>query len=145
VRCVNARKYRGLLRAGMSPTVRQMVLLSRVEEWVRAGRKQFPLSCCEYPGVIDPKGHERLRAFSAETFPRWAYQGDGWTIEKQLRMLNGENTVCLSYTLLAGERAVDLEVKPLFALRGIHDLMYQWNGRLLTEGGASKGQPFAHH
>lgn len=143
---VNTRKYHGLLVAAMSPPVRQMVLLSRVEESVRlpGNLTPQPLSSCEYPGVIHPQGHEHLRAFSADPFPRWAYQGEGWTIEKQLRMLPGENTVCLSYTLLAGERAVELEVKPLFALRGIHDLMYQWNGRLLTEGGG-KGQPFSHH
>jgi predicted glycogen debranching enzyme len=41
--------------------------------------------------------------------------------------------VVLSYTLLGGERAVDLEVRPLFALRGMHELMYQWNGRLDAE------------
>jgi predicted glycogen debranching enzyme len=143
--CLNTRKYHGLLVAATSPPVRQMVLLSRVEEFVRAGGRPHPLSSCEYPGVIHPGGHENLRAFSDEPFPRWAYQGESWTIEKQLRMLPGENTVCLSYTLLAGERPVELEVKPLFALRGVHDLMYQWNGRLLTEGVGPKGQSFGHH
>src|SRR5437763_10580387 len=93
--CLNTRKYHGLLVAAMSPPVRQMVLLSRVEEWVRLGGKAFPLSSCEYPGVIHPQGHQSLRAFSAEPFPRWAYQGAGWTIERQLRMLPGENTICL--------------------------------------------------
>jgi predicted glycogen debranching enzyme len=143
--CLNTRKYHGLLVAAMSPPVRQMVLLSRVEEWVRLRGKAFALSSCEYPGVVHPQGYESLRAFSAEPFPRWAYQGDGWTIERRLRMLPGENTVCLSYTLLAGDSAVELDLKPLFALRGIHDLMYQWNGRLLVENNGSKALPYRHH
>src|SRR5690242_4644469 len=62
---VNTRKYHGLLVAAMTPPVRQMVLLSRVEEFVlRDGRSQQALSSCEYPGVIHPRGHEALRAFN---------------------------------------------------------------------------------
>lgn len=144
VPCLNTRKYHGLLVAPLSPPVRQTVILSRVEETVVAGGKYFPLSSCEYPGTVHPQGHHYLRAFSADPFPRWAYQGDGWTIEKQLRLLPGENTVCVSYTLLAGSGPVQLEFRPLFALRGIHELMYQWNGRLVVAN-ETRGRPHQHH
>lgn len=127
---LNTRKYHGLLVAAMSPPLRRMVLLSRVEEVVRVGRKEFALACSEYPGTIHPTGHEFLRAFSTEPFPRWAYQGDGWTLEKSVRLLDAENTVCISYTLLGGTKPVGLELRPLLALRGIHDLAYQWNAPL---------------
>lgn len=130
---LNTRKYHGLLVAAMAPPVRQMVLLARVEEFVHRDGKAYALANSEYPGTIYPLGYQFLRAFSNEPFPRWAYQGEGWTVEKQLRLLRGENTVLLSYTLLGGNRPVDLEVRPLFALRGIHDLMYQWNGLLQVE------------
>ena len=141
---LNTRKYHGLLVAAMSPPLRQMVLLSRVEEFVIAGGEAVPLTSCEYPGVIRPQGYRLLRAFNADPFPRWAYQGDGWTIEKQLRLIPGENTVCLSYTLLGGEKGVELELNPLFALRGIHELMYQWNGRLMAES-AGRSATCSHH
>src|SRR5262245_11486155 len=127
---LNTRKYHGLLVASMAPPVRRMCILSRVEEFVRTAGRVDPISCAEYPGVIHPNGRSFLRAFSTSPFPRWAYQGDGWTIEKNLRLLSGENTVILSYTLLTGDRAVELELNPLFALRGIHELMYQSSGRL---------------
>ena len=130
---LNTRKYHGLLVAAMAPPVRQMVLLSRVEECVYRDGKSHPLACSEYPDAIHPAGHQFLRAFSTDPFPRWAYQGEGWTVEKQLRLIKGENTVVLSYTLLGGNRPIDLELRPLFALRGIHDLMYQWNGRQQVE------------
>lgn len=127
---LNTRKYHGLLVAAMTPPVRRMVILSRVEESVRCDGRSFDLASNEYPGVIHPQGHTYLRAFNHEPFPRWAYQGDGWTIEKQLRLLQGENTVLLTYTLLGGGGPVEVELRPLFALRGMHDLMYQWNGHL---------------
>jgi predicted glycogen debranching enzyme len=130
---LNTRKYHGLLVAAMSPPLRRMVILSRVEETVRAASGEDSLACCEYPGVIFPLGHQRLRGFSNEPFPRWAFQGNGWTIQKSLELLHGENTVCLTYTLLTAHDPVELSLRPLLALRGIHELMYQWNGRLFAE------------
>jgi predicted glycogen debranching enzyme len=133
VASLNTRKYHGLLVAAMAPPVRRMVLLSRVEETIRADGRAVLLACNEYPGTIHPHGHTHLAAFNSEPHPRWAYQSDGWTIEKELRLIHGENTVLLSYTLLAGDKPVELELAPLLALRGIHELSYQWNGRLTTE------------
>src|SRR5436305_7947233 len=75
---LNTRKYHGLLVASLAPPVRQTVLLSRVEETVVSGDQSFPIACCEYPGTVHPDGHQYLRAFNAEPFPRWAYQGEGW-------------------------------------------------------------------
>jgi predicted glycogen debranching enzyme len=130
---LNTRKYHGLLVAAMSPPARRMVLLSHVEETVWTSHGEFALSNNEYPGTIFPRGFTHLRAFNVEPFPRWAYQGDGFTIEKSLRLLEGKNTVCVSYSLLTGEKSVTLEIRTLLALRGIHELMYQWNGRLTAE------------
>src|SRR5689334_25215377 len=80
---INTRKYHGLLVAAMSPPVRRMVILSRVEEFVRVeGSKSAAteaLASNEYPGAIFPDGHTRLAAFAAQPFPRWAFQGNGWT------------------------------------------------------------------
>jgi predicted glycogen debranching enzyme len=130
---MNTRKYHGLLVAAMTPPVRRMVLLSHVDETVTTESGPSPLACNEYPGTIYPQGYRLLRAFSAEPYPRWAYQGPGFTLEKSVSLLRGENTVCLTYTLLGGGKPVSLEARPLLALRGIHELTYQWNGRLLAE------------
>ena len=127
---INTRKYHGLLVASMQPPVKRTVILSRVEDIVQMGSRTLPLSACEYPGAIHPNGYQLIRAFSAQPFPRWAYQGEGWTIEKNLQLVHGENTVLISYTLLASDGPVEVEMKPLFALRGIHDLTYQWNSRM---------------
>src|SRR5437667_7236675 len=138
---LNTRKYHGLLVAAMAPPVRRLVLLSRVEEVVHCDGWPTPLACNEYPGTIHPDGYQSLHAFSSEPFPRWAYQGDGWTLEKSLQLLRGQNTVVLTYTLIGAARPLDLELRPLLALRPIHDLMYQWNGRLDAE----EKSPAGHH
>ncbi len=130
---LHTRKYHGLLVAPMLPPHRRMVLLSRVEESFFFAGGRYCLSSNEYPGTIHPRGHEYLRAFNHDPFPRWAYQGDGWTIEKSLRLLHGKNTVVICYTLLGGQESIDLELRPLFALRGIHELAYQWNGKLSAD------------
>ena len=130
---LNSRRYHGLLVAAMTPPVRRMVLLSRVEETLWCDGRRYDLACNEYPGVVYPQGHLHLRAFSTDPFPRWAYQGEGWTVEKHLRLLRGENTVVLGYTLLGGDKPVDVELRPLLALRPIHELSYQSNSRLLVE------------
>ena len=135
---LNTRKYHGLLVAALAPPVRRMVLLSRVEETLYRDGWPFPLACNEYPGTIHPEGYRLLKAFSHEPFPRWAYQGEGWALEKSLHLLRGQNTVCLAYTLLGGEKPLEMELRPLLALRGIHDLMYQWQGRLTVEPGPAK-------
>src|SRR5215217_6579312 len=102
----NTRKYHGLLVAAMSPPVRRMVLLSRVEETVFHDGWPHALACNEYPDAVHPQGH---------------------------KLLGGENTVVLSYVLEGAKKPIELEIRPLFALRGIHELMYQWNAPLAPE------------
>jgi len=138
VGCLNTRKYHGLLVAALSPPVRRMVLLSRVEEKVRVDGWSASLDCAEYPGIITPQGQQLLAAFSTEPFTRWAYQNEGWTLEKSLRLSPYRNTVLLTYTLLGAKQPVNLQVRPLFALRGIHELMLQWNARLDPDPAATQ-------
>ncbi|HEV2295483.1 MAG TPA: amylo-alpha-1,6-glucosidase [Tepidisphaeraceae bacterium] len=130
---MNTRKYHGVLVAAMTPPVGRMVLLSRLEETLHLKGWPHALACNEYPGTIYPEGHRLLKAFCAGPYPRWAYQGDGWTLEKSVRLVRGENTVVVSYTLLGADCPAELDVRPLLALRSMHDLMYQWNGRLAAE------------
>ena len=129
---MNTRKYHGLLVAAMSPPgpadgpavpgrgIGRLRRLAGAPGVQRIPRHDLPP---RRPGASGVQPHP---------FPRWAYQGQGWTVEKTLRLLTGTNTVVLTYTLLGGDccRAIELQVRPAFALRGIHDLMYQWNGQL---------------
>lgn len=127
---MNTRKYHGLLVAAMSPPVRRMVLLSRTEETVVCDGKSQELACNEYAGnVIHPQGHLALRSFEHWPYPRWTYEASGCRLAKELRTVEGRNAVVVVYTLLEAPGPATLEVRPLFAMRGIHELAYQWNGQ----------------
>src|SRR3712207_163660 len=79
---LNTRKYHGLLVAAMAPPVRRMVLLSHVDETLVSDGWPHALSTNEYPGTFHPEGYRSLAAFSPEPFPRWAFQGENWTLQK---------------------------------------------------------------
>src|SRR3954469_22884121 len=96
---MNTRKYHGLLVAAMAPPVRRLVLLSRVEETLRVRGWPCELACNEYPGTVHPEGNRLLRNFSSSPFPRWIYGSEGWTLEKTVQLLQGQNSVVLTYTL----------------------------------------------
>ena len=82
--------------------------------------------------VVDVDGAIRSACAELAASMGYAVESTG-DMSHARRLLRGENTVLISYTLLGGNRPIDLELKPLFALRGIHDLMYQWNGLLEVE------------
>ncbi len=128
---LNTRKSHGLLVAQMAPD-RQMVLLSRVEESLWCGGRRFALDCNEYPGAIYPQGYRHLREFIDGACPRWIYEEEGWRLEKRVWLVQGSNTVVISYKLLEGE-GIDFEVRPLMSLRSVDELTYQYNGRLRVE------------
>ena len=108
-------------------------VLPYVEETVWTSHGEFALSCNEIPGAIYPRGFQHLRAFNVDPFPEMGLSGRRFYDPKIAASDAGENTVCLSYSLLTGEKSVTLEIKALLALCGIHELMYQWNSRLAAE------------
>jgi predicted glycogen debranching enzyme len=138
---LNTRKYHGLLVAAMSPPVRRMVILSRVQETIWRDGTSASLDCNEYPGIIHPLGYQFLREFYTDPSPRWIYQVHGCRVQKELHLLRGRNAVALSYRLLEGRGPMDLELRPLLALRSMHELRYQSNGPVFEED-SSKRQ---HH
>ena len=101
---LNTRKYHGLLVAAMSPPTHRMVLLSRAEETVSFDGHEFPLDCNEYPGVIFPRGDTLLKQFESHPNPRWQYAAADWKVQRDLRLVEGQNTVVLTYTNVGATR-----------------------------------------
>jgi predicted glycogen debranching enzyme len=129
---LHTRKYHGLLVAAMAPPTHRIVLLSRTEETVCCDGQTFPIDCNEYPGVIFPRGEKLLKQFEPHPNPRWHYAAGAWKLRRELRLVERQNTVVLAYTN-TGDCAIELAVRPLLALRSVHSLSYQWNGRLRVE------------
>ena len=98
---INTRRYHGLLVAATRPPVGRMVLLSKLEEtlFIKGGR--YDLSADQYPGVVHPQGHLKIKEFRLDPFPIYTYQVNGVVIEKRIFMVHGENTVVVKSELLA--------------------------------------------
>jgi len=139
----NTRRYHGLLIAATEPPAVRHLLLSKMEETLIAGDRRFDLSCNLYPGTVHPDGYRRLVQFRLDPFPVSTFEAGGTTIEKRVFMLQGENGVVVEYT---GSAACRLEVRPLIAFRGYHDLTQAnraLDGSYIASGGLVSIQPYA--
>ena len=121
---VNTRSYHGLLVAALNPPVDRTVLVGGMVEWAHYEGKQYPLSTNEYAsGMVDPQGYKYLQSFVLEgTLPVWTFAIADALLERRVWMAYGYNTTYVSYRLLRGSQAVQLEITPLVTYRGFHTL-----------------------
>ena len=126
---MNTRRYHGLLTAALHPPVARFVLLSKLEETLVIGERRFDLSVNQYPGCYHPAGHQFLREFRLDPWPTFLYSVEGIELKKSLFLVDGENTVVVTYELLSPEtKSCQLEVRPLVAFRDYHGTTHQNDG-----------------
>lgn len=139
----NIRRYNGLLVAATQPPTVRHLLLSKIEEILIVGDERFELSTNLYSGAVHPEGYRYLTQFRLDPFPIFTFEAAGVTIEKRVFMVHGENTVVVEYqTHHAGCR---LELRPLTAFRGYHDLTQAnrvLNGTPAESAGLISIQPY---
>src|SRR6266851_1873399 len=105
----NTRRYHGLLVASLRPPVDRHVLLSRLDEVVSDGTVEVPLGTAQYPGALHPAGYRNLAEFRLDPFPTWVYDVGGAHAEKQVFLIQGEETVVVQYR---ATRQRTLRVRP---------------------------------
>jgi glycogen debranching enzyme len=113
----NTRRYHGLLVASLRPPVDRYVLLSRLDETF-AG---VELAVNQYPGTLSPQGHLKLVEFSTDPSPTWVYDVDGARLTKQISLIQGEQSVVVTYRSSEERRLV---VQPFLAYRDYHSLTH---------------------
>jgi predicted glycogen debranching enzyme len=119
----HTRRYHGLFVAAINPPTDRIVLLSKLDETIIAGDNRFELSCNVYDGdVIHPDGKRYLESFTKDFFPEWIYNAGGVQLKKTICMIHGENTVIIKYEVLKADSSFILELLPLMAARGYHEL-----------------------
>ena len=144
---LNTRRYHGLLTAATKPPVGRFVLLSKLEETLVIGAAKYDLGANQYPGSIHPRGDKFLESFRLDPFPVFTYQVADLRIEKRVFMVNGENTVVVSYQVTGPipEGAI-LEVRPLVAFRDYHSTAHAnpaFNGALETSDQQVSLEPYS--
>ncbi len=148
---LNTRRYHGLLCAAIQPPTQRFVLLSKLEETLVVDGKRHELGVNTYPGAVHPTGYELQSSFRLEPFPAFAWRVDDIEISKSVFLVHESNTVVVEYFLRAqGEdarREVKLEIRPLLAYRGYHELARR-NGSFRTGYAVSEGlvtmAPYEH-
>jgi predicted glycogen debranching enzyme len=117
---VLTRRYHGVLIAALPAPLGRMVMVSQLSERLRLpGARVQSLSGDERGGgALYAEGATRLRDFRLESgLPVWTYAIDDYVIEKRLLLPRFQNTVLVTYTMLAGEGAARLGVRPLLNAR----------------------------
>src|ERR1700710_1513882 len=97
---VITRRYHGLLVAALPAPLGRVVMLSHLGESIHTGKVWQALNQLGAQlssGPLHPAGF-RLENSS----PIWSYEFEGITIEKQVLLLHAQNTVHITYRLLAG-------------------------------------------
>ncbi len=132
------RRYHGLLTIPLSPPVRRVQLVNRLEETLVAGGERIPLSCQTYPSAVHPRGFLRLQEFRLDPFPVWIYEAGGVRLKKSFFLRYGEDTAVILYEHVSGPDA-SIEVRPLLSGRNHHHLgredgRFQGRCRTLARG-----------
>ena len=112
---VVTRRYHGLLIAALPSPLGRLVMLNHLLERVRV-RGGDPLWLGDEDEVAGPNAADReghLAEFRLELgLPVWRYSFGGVEIEKRVLMPHGQNTVHVSYALIAGQGPVRLTLRP---------------------------------
>ncbi|MHC1764206.1 MAG: amylo-alpha-1,6-glucosidase [Verrucomicrobiia bacterium] len=114
-------RYHGLLIAALPAPHGRMVMFNHLAECLRLpdGRLvqfggQEPVE--PYDPAVRPI---YLAEFRLENqLPVWRYEVEGFTVEKHVLLLHGQNTVHVGYRLLSGQGQTRLELQPSFHFRG---------------------------
>ena len=117
----NTRKYHGLLVAPLTPPAQRYVILSKVDEALTIGNKEYPLytnMCKNY--IAD--GYKYLKSFEKDFLPIFSYQVRNTEIKKVICMEYGKNTVCIYYKIKNGNETAKFKIAPIVNFRDFHTI-----------------------
>jgi predicted glycogen debranching enzyme len=116
---VLTRRYHGVLIAALPAPLGRLVMVSQLSERLRLpGGRVHLLSGEERKGGSEyVEGASRLRDFRLDAgLPVWTYSIDDYLVEKRLLLTRFQNTVLVTYRLVAGD-GVRLGIRPLLNAR----------------------------
>ncbi|MGE5867029.1 MAG: amylo-alpha-1,6-glucosidase [Rhizobacter sp.] len=115
---IGTRRYHGLFVPNLAEPKGRHILISRFDEEISCGDRHVTIGGAEYlDGHLHNDVHRCLREFRLDALmPTWVFEVGGQVIEKTIVMPHNQNTVCVVYRLLAGERA-SLRLRPFVAFR----------------------------
>jgi predicted glycogen debranching enzyme len=116
------RRYHGLLIAALPAPLGRLLMLSHLDERLSLPDGSVAVTTASWkasdPGPDKPATVADLAEFRLEMgLPVWRYELSGLVLEKRLLLLYRQNTVHVSYRLLAGTGPVTLQSRPAVHFR----------------------------
>lgn len=101
------------MAAKKAPNVRWHMITNLLETLFVNG-KEYVLTSQRMKDGEDLVGYRYLESFTYENLPKWTYVIEDVTVEKEILMVHGENTVAVRYMIKQkNDTNVKLEIKPL--------------------------------
>lgn len=120
---VNARKYHGLLVAAFNPPLNRWVTLTKLDETLQIGNKNYDLGTNEFQDTLHPKGYMFLTEFSVSPFPTYSYAVQGVTLHKTVFMPHQKNATVVIYNVSnTTDQKVTIFVSPFVNSRHIYNI-----------------------
>lgn len=115
----NTRKYHGLLIAPLTPPARRFLILSKIDESIEIGSKKYNLYTNMGKDYISD-GYKHQESFEKDYIPTFTYKVEDTTIQKQICMEYGKNTVAILYKVQNGRKQAKLTLAPIMNYRDFH-------------------------
>ena len=115
------RRYHGLLIAALPNPLGRMMMLNGLSERLRLPDRRVLHTGAEELAGASPETTLAVSEFRLEAgLPVWRYEVDGFVLEKRLILPYRQNTVHVTYLLLAGKGSLRLGLRPALHFRS-HD------------------------
>ena len=124
VSTIRTRRYHGLLLTATTPPTGRVMLVNGFEAWLDTPSGRIELSAHRYAGdVVYPRGSQRIRSFTTEPWPTWAYDaGASGEVLLEIVVIPGRSATILRWTMRGDPDGVTLHVRPLLSGRDYHGL-----------------------
>ena len=112
------RRYHGLLIAALPNPLGRMMMLNGLSERLRLPDRNVVYTGAEELSAVPPESTLGPAEFRIESgLPVWRYEIAGFVLEKRLLLLYRQNTVHLTYRLLAGSGKLRIGLRPAIHFR----------------------------
>ncbi len=114
--CPSLRSH-GLLTAPLPGSGRRWLFLSRFDEWISGGGREFPLSLAQYPGTLHPGGHQFIDSFESAPGPRFLYRIGDLEVLREVAATAPPHAVLVRWSVSGPGRARSAATPLLLSLR----------------------------
>src|SRR3989344_7397639 len=115
---LNTRKYHGLLVSSFDSLNRKL-MLSKIEETIHVGNKNYNLGINQYTNLFDPRGDKYLENFNFNVHPSFRYKIEDIEIIKSITMPRNYNAVVINYEIRT-KKQFRITARPFVNNRSIH-------------------------